>query len=451
MHDTSARFTQGSLARHVLAMVSASGVSLLAVFLVDILTLVYVSRLDDPRLLAAVGLAKTLMFVNAAFSSGVVIASGVVLSARIGKHAASRLAPLVTHMLGMVVTVAAVVAGLELAGMRPLSHWLGADAAAYDTARLYVWLSLLASVPAAAVQLCAQLLRSGGQVRLALVVLLVGAATLALADPLFIFAFGLGVEGAALAFWLSMLVSLSLGLWLVNRHCGLCRAVNPRLFVLHARHVGRLALPAMLGNLAMPVGITWLMVTLAAMGTSALAGMAVVDRFLQLGYCLFFALPGALVPVIAQNLGAGRDDRARQAIGFTATLVVLYGVSLWALLALGGTWLADYFHLVQDGRAMFLAFCHVGAALWVVFGLDFVAQSVFFTLERAWWVPTFGWLRGTLGSVPFIYLGSRHFGASGALLGMWLGNALVALMAVFTAVWAARRFFRARARASVFH
>ena len=447
MNPPNARFTEGSLPRHVLAMASASGVGLLAVFLVDILTLVYVSRLADPRLMAAVGLGKALMFVNGAFSSGVIIAAGALLSQRIGRHATHVLARLVTHLLIMVILVSTVVCALELLCMAPLSRWFGADPGAYEQAHLYIWMTLVTSIPAAAMQMCAQLLRSQGHGQLALVVLLSGAAALAVADPLFIFGFNLGLQGAGLAYGLSTALSLTVGLVLVKRRLGLAATVMLRRLLLHTCRVTRVAVPAMLANLAMPVGITYLMVTLAAQGASALAGMAVVDRLLQLGYCMYFALPTALVPVLAQNLGAGRDDRARLAVSFTAKLVVLYGVALWSLLALSGQSLADAFHLEGAGRSMLLAFCHVGAGLWIVFGLDFVAQSLFFTLERAWWVPAFGWLRGTLGSLPFVYVGAHWQGGSGALFGLWLGNALVALMAIFTALFVAQRVFRGRAAA----
>jgi Na+-driven multidrug efflux pump len=150
------------------------------------------------------------------------------------------------------------------------------------------------------------------------------------------------------------------------------------------------------------------------------------------------------VPILAQNLGAGRTDRARQAIAFTGKLVVLYGVALWLALLVAGPGIADYFQLTDTGRSMLLAFSHFGAGLWIIFGLDFVAQSLFLTLGRAWWVPTFGWLRGTLGSIPFVYVGAHWYGGTGALVGMWSGNALVALLAIATAMGVARQYGRQR-------
>lgn len=445
MPEPCATFTQGSIARHVLTLVSTSALSLLAVFLVDILTLAYVARLGDQRLLAAVGMAKTLMFLNGAFVSGVIIAAGALLSERIGKHARKRLARLVTHLLLMAVLASALIAGLEYVCLGALGRWFGAVGEVDQASRSFIAMSLTSCVPMALAQISAQLLKSQGHPRTALAVLLSGALTLAMADPLFIFALGMGIQGAGLSCLVAATLSALVGLVCVRRYLGVSTRVRFRLFSLHTRRTARVAIPAMLANLAMPVGITYLMVTLATLGTSVLAGMAVIDRFLQLGYCLYFALPTALVPVLAQNLGAGRDDRAARAVGFTRRLVVLYGVALWLILAASGPMIADYFQLADAGREMFLAFSRYGAGLWILFGLDFVAQSTFLTMGGAWWVPVFGWLRGTAGTLPFVYFGAQWAGGVGALSGMWLGNASVALLAIITAWLLTRRFSRLRA------
>ncbi|MGH6869717.1 MAG: MATE family efflux transporter, partial [Methylocella sp.] len=50
-----AAFTEGSTMRHVIVMTAASSVGLLAIFAVDLLSLLWVSRLGDPKLTAAVG------------------------------------------------------------------------------------------------------------------------------------------------------------------------------------------------------------------------------------------------------------------------------------------------------------------------------------------------------------------------------------------------------------
>ena len=444
MADVSGKFTHGSVSRHILVMTSTSALSLLAVFLVDILTLVYVAMLHDPLLLAAVGIAKVLIFANGAIAGGLIIAAASVLSARIGKRAGAGFARLTFSLILMTLLISAATAAVQLALISPVTHWLGADASLYPVARSFIWLTLPFAVLQSTMQMCAQILRTTGDSRRAMWVVLSGAATLAVADPLLIFVFHLGLEGAGIAYAVSAIVSTWLGIYWVRRQTGLRFSADIRLLRQHVQVTFKIALPAIIGNLATPVGLAYLFSVLATYGASMLAAMAVVDRVMQFSYCAFFALPSALAPVLGQNIGADRQPRVAAAIVFTRRLVVAYGLAVWALLIVSGGLIADLYELQGEGRALFLVFCQVGAGLWAIIGLDFVAMSVFVTMGRPWLVAMFAWLRATVGTLPFVYLGTRLFGGSAALAGMFTGNALIAIISIFTASLTAKRFFANR-------
>lgn len=446
MAHAGARFTQGSVAQHIVVTASTSALSLFAIFLVDILTLVYVSMLHDPVLLAAVGIAKVLLFFNSALTTGLIIAATAVLSERIGHRAARSVPRLTASLMLMVVMVSGLGAALQLALVVPITHWLGAEAATYDAARSFIWLTLPFTVLQAVMQMSAQMLRTTGDNRRALAVVLSAAATLAVADPFFIFVLDLGLKGAGIAFAVSAGVSASIGVYWVRRRIGLVFTRNLKLLRLHAGRTFRLALPAMAANLATPVGLAYLVASLSTFGTSALAAMTVLDRVLQFSYCAFFALPGALAPVLGQNIGANRDDRVRSAIVFSRRMVVFYGLAVWLVLILCGGMIADLYQLGAEARAVLIAFCWWGGGLWVVIGLDFVAIAVFITMNKSWWVAVFAWLRATAGTVPFVLAGTHWFGSSGALPGMFAGNAVIALISIATASLTAKRFYTGRAR-----
>jgi Na+-driven multidrug efflux pump len=444
MEEVSGKFTQGPVARHILVMTSTSALSLLAVFLVDILTLVYVAMLHDPLLVAAVGIAKVLIFANGAISSGLIIAAASVLSSRIGKRASAGFARLTCSLILMTLLMSGITASIELALVSPITHWLGADDSIYPIACSFIWLTLPFAVLQSAMQMCAQMLRTTGDSRRAMWVVLSGAATLAVADPLLIFVFDLGLKGAGLAYAVSAIVSASLGIYWVRRRVGLRFSSDVRLLRQHVRVTFKIALPAIVGNVATPIGLAYLFSVLATYGASTLAAMAVVDRVMQFSYCAFFALPSALAPVLGQNIGADRESRVTAAVVFTRRLVVVYGLAIWAVLILLSSFIADLYELQGQGRAMFLAFCYVGGGLWAVIGLDFVAMSVFVTMGRPWLVAVFAWLRATAGTLPFVYVGTHLFGGSAALPGMFTGNALIAIVSIVTASLTAKRFFANR-------
>jgi len=77
-------FTEGSTMRHVIVMTAAASIGLMSVFVVDLLSLLYVSRLGDPNLTAAVGFATQVLFFAVSINIGLSIAIGALVSRKIG-------------------------------------------------------------------------------------------------------------------------------------------------------------------------------------------------------------------------------------------------------------------------------------------------------------------------------------------------------------------------------
>jgi Na+-driven multidrug efflux pump len=74
------RFVTGSTMRHVAVMTGTGSVGLVAVFAVDLLSLLYVSWLGDPTLTAGVGLATIVLFFAVSINVGLMIAVGALVS-----------------------------------------------------------------------------------------------------------------------------------------------------------------------------------------------------------------------------------------------------------------------------------------------------------------------------------------------------------------------------------
>lgn len=424
-----AAFTEGSVLRHVVVMTCTSTTSLLSIFLVDIFTVVYIGILRDDSLLAALVLAKTLLFFITSMVLGIAVGAGAVIAKSTGAGAHERSKQFASTGFVLVMAVAAVGAALELLCLDRAIGLLGAHGDALQSARSYLRITLPATLLMAIGQMCAQVLRTAGYSRQAMWILLVATAAVAVADPLFIFGFRLGLDGAGYAYVVSCAVSAALGLYYVLSVAGLTSKIGTAHFAADTARIARVAFPAVVGNLATPVALAYLMASMAQFGAQALAGVAVVDRITQFAFCVLFVLPGALSPVIGQNLGATRRDRVEDAIKASFAMVVAYGAVVSIVLALAANLLCDAFHMEGEGRVILLAFSRFGGVLWTLIGLQFIAISIFITMRRAIYVTLFGWLRATLGTIPFVWYGARAFGGEGAVIGQLVGNALVALAA----------------------
>ena len=139
-------FTTGSTMRHVLVMTAAGSVGLIAVFFVDFLSLLYISRLGDTNLTAAVGYASQMIFLLVSVNIGLSIAIGALVSQALGAGDRPRARRIAASGL---VHVATVSGGLSLAAM-PFTHEIlslfGARGEALAVGSLYLRMTLPAKV-----------------------------------------------------------------------------------------------------------------------------------------------------------------------------------------------------------------------------------------------------------------------------------------------------------------
>jgi Na+-driven multidrug efflux pump len=78
------RFVVGSTMRHVLVMTGTGAAGLIAIFIVDLVSLLYISWLNDPSLTAGVGLATVVMFFTVSINVGLMIPIGALVSRALG-------------------------------------------------------------------------------------------------------------------------------------------------------------------------------------------------------------------------------------------------------------------------------------------------------------------------------------------------------------------------------
>ncbi|WP_242402535.1 MATE family efflux transporter, partial [Komagataeibacter kakiaceti] len=79
-----AAFCTGRIIRHVVVMAGTGAIGLMAVFIVDLLNLFYISWLGDPAQTAAIGFAGVISYVQIAVSIGLSIGIGAITGRLIG-------------------------------------------------------------------------------------------------------------------------------------------------------------------------------------------------------------------------------------------------------------------------------------------------------------------------------------------------------------------------------
>lgn len=428
-----ARFTSGNIMRHVVVMAGAGAVGLMAIFVVDLLSLLYVSWLDDKTKIAAVGFASTLMFFAMSVNIGLMIALSALASRALGKGDRAEARRICGSGVALTAALALVI-GLGMTYFRDAC--LGALNARGDTAELasrFLAVALPANVFMGFGIAYSAVLRAAGDARRAMFVTLGGGVATAFLDPLLIFGLRLDVMGAAYATVLSRLIFTLIGYYgAVGVHD---LVAWPRWGDLrrHAPALLAIALPAVLTNLATPVGNAVLARIMADYGDAAVAAGAVIDRVTPLAFGGLFALSGAVGPVIGQNWGAGLFHRMRRTLSDSFILAFGYVMLMWAALALARGQLVALFHLEGQAADLVGLYCLISGPGWLGIGALFVANASFNNLGAPVRATLFNWGRATLGTIPFAMAGAAFDGPAGALIGVMLAGMLFGAAATVSA------------------
>lgn len=437
-----ARFVEGNLFAHVAVMALTSSVGLMAIFVVDLINMVYISWLRDPEATAAIGYGGAVLFFTTAFGIGLSVGVSALTARAVGARDPALARDRATQGLLLGALFGVVFSALVWVLLPQIVSLLGATG---RTAELTLWFLQLVTPgqPLLMIGMIgAAILRAHGEARASMMVTVWGAVVLAALDPVLILWADLGLTGAAIAGWGSRLAMVVMALWPIWRRHGGFSPVTPRSLREAVAPLSAISGPAILTQLATPVGQALVTRLVAGYGEAAVAGMAIAGRLTPVAFGMIFALSGAIGPIIGQNLGAGRMDRVRRAFldAILFTGLVIAGMS--ALLFLLRAPIAALFHAEGLTRDLVYLFCGPLSLLFFFNGLIFVANAACNNLGAAFQATLVNWGRHTLGTVPFALWLAQPYGPQGVLVGQAAGGIVFGLLSV----WLALRVIDRRAR-----
>jgi putative MATE family efflux protein len=361
---------------------------------------------------------------------GVTIAGTALVSRALGGRRREEARRRAASSLVFMTVAAAALGLLTLPLLAPVLTLLGATGKTFDIA----WRFLLIVTPSTPIlgvgMACSGLLRAAGDARRSMYVTLAGGLVTAVLDPLLIFAFGLGVDGAAIVLVISRGALAAVGLYGCIRVHDLLARPSPKALLGDAAPLAAIAVPAVLANVATPISSAFVTAAIARFGDLAIAGYAVIGRITPVAFGAIFALSGSIGPILGQNLGAQRFDRVQRAITDSLTFTVAYCVAVWLVLALLQQPIIRLFGASGEGAELIAFFCRTIAGSFVFVGALFVANAAYNNLGFPTLSTVFNWSRATLGTIPFVWIGAQYFGADGVIAGQAAGSVVFGIASI---------------------
>lgn len=322
-----------AIAHMCVPLLAAMGVMTLA-SLVDAF---FVGQLGDTSALAAVALA--LPFTTGLMAVGDLLGTGgSTFIARLlgaGKAGEAKRVSATNHALALVFGVIAAV--LSLAFLEPLANLLGATGDTLAPTMTYLGI-LAAGAPLAVLSFVLdQDVRAEGAAKASMIGTIISAVANLVLDPLFIFAFGWGVAGAALATVASWLVSATYLVVYVKR--GGTQSISPKDALFTApvlKEILSVGFSAFAMTLLMTVSAWVLDVLAAGYSAATVAGIGIAFRVSMFAGLFTVAATVGVVPLIGYAYAAGNRTRIKELVKTVALiLAVLLAAAGAALLVFG--------------------------------------------------------------------------------------------------------------------
>ncbi len=419
--------------------------------LYNVVDRMYIGHLPDAagNALTGVGVTFPLITVVSAFANLYGVGGAPLFSMARGRGDPDAAGRIMGNVFVLLTATGLALTALGLAAKRPLLFLFGASEVTYPYADSYLTIYLCGSVFVMLGLGMNNFINAQGFARTGMCTVLIGAVLNILLDPLFIFVFGMGVRGAALATVLSQFVSAA---WAVGFLCSrrsLLR-LERRWMPLRRAVVGKVVA---LGFSSFVMSVTNSAVqsvcnaTLQGWGGDLYVGvMTVLDSVREVVQTVVSGVTNAAQPVMSFNYGAGEYRRVRQGILFTTAACILYTTVVWALLFF---FPRSFITIFNDEPALVEACVpamHIYFFGFFMMSLQMAGQSVSVALGRSKQAIFFSLLRKAFIVIPLTLVlpGLFGLGVKGVFLAEPISNfvgGLACYLTMLLTVW--RQLLRA--------
>lgn len=306
-------------------------VGMLVNALYNFVDMVFIGQGVGPLGIAGVRIGFPLIVIGMAFSMLIGIGANSLISIRLGQKRKEDAELILGNAFVTMIAIGAVLTILGLVFMEPLLKLFGASQDVMPYAKGYFRIILFGVIFQMIGMGMNNFIRGEGNPKTAMLTMLIGAVINTILDPIFIFAFGWGIEGAALATILSLIISALWVLYYFFFGNSLLKIRKPNLRIRFdiLKSIVAIGLAPFAMQLAASVLVIFMNQGLAEYGGDiAVSAMGIINNIASLFMMVVFGINQGAQPIIGFNYGAQKYDRVKSTLKYAigaATVVVTIG------------------------------------------------------------------------------------------------------------------------------
>lgn len=403
-------------------------ISMLLTASYNIIDGIWITGLGEAAI-AGIGFVTPIFMILNGVSVGLGSGATSSISRFVGAHDKSRASDSAAHSIIILFIASIILTLIFLVIQEPLLRIYGASGTALEEALSYSTPLFLGLIGIMFANGASGILRGEGDMKRAMYAVVVSVILNAILDPIFIYTFGLGAAGAAIATVLSSLISAVVILYWLLVKKDTYVDINLRKFKFNSKitkNILKVGIPASLDMFIMSIAVALYLIFITIIsGDYGVAAYTSGQRIYLFAIMPLTAIGTAVVAVCGSAFGAENGDYLSRAHKYGAKFGILFGLAVTIIVVLFATPIASIFaytpettHLVS-GIALFLQFAFLSipltgagmASSFLYQGIGRGVTSLFFTIFRE-----------VICTVILTYLFGIVFGWG--LIGIWIGLAV---------------------------
>lgn len=395
--------------------------------------------------MAISGLALTFPLMNlaAAFGSLVGVGASTLISVRLGQRDYDTAQRVLGNVVVLNVLLGVAFTVVVMAFLDPILYFFGGSDQTIGYARDYMQIILLGNAVTHLYLGLNAVLRSSGHPQKAMYATIATVMINTLLDPLFIYGFGWGIRGAAIATIVAQIISL---LWQFKLFSN-----KEELLHFH-RGIFRLRRKIVFDSLA--IGMSPFLMNLAACfivilinqglkrhgGDLAIGAFGIVNRLVFIVVMIVMGLNQGMQPIAGYNFGARRYDRVNRVLKLTiiyATAVTTFGFLVGMLMP---DMVVSIFTSDQELIDLSARGLRIVVMFFPVIGFQMVTANFFQSIGMASKAIFLSLTRQMVVLLPCLLILPRFYGTAGVWYSMPVSDLIASLIAAAMLVWQFRKF-----------
>lgn len=403
--------------------------------LYNIVDRIFIGQGVGAEALSGLSVVFPIMLIIHGFGMLIGIGTGVFVSINMGKRDMQRAEQTLGTGFALMILVSVVVMAVSYILKKPILLSFGSTDETFQFANDYLNI-ILAGTPLMVIGFSLNnVIRSEGNVRIAMISMILSAGTNIVLDPIFIFGFGMGVKGAGYATIISMAV---LVVWvflhfkgkrsvlkLRNENIRLNREISLEIF-----SIGMAPFSMQIANSLVQGLLNKKLIFFG--GDLAVGAMGIINSVVSLVVMAIVALNMASQPIIGFNYGARSIERVKEALRISLIAASVISVTAFIFIESLPGMLVRLFN--SDSKELYSISVHglrlVVLALPIV-GFQVVSSHFFQAIGKAKLAMFATLFRQVIGLIPLLIILPRFWGISGIWVAYPIADIMAAMVVFF--------------------